>query len=123
MSKYKFGSSSGFVEFYEEETKTNHILSGKAVVDKLNDLEAKLALWDEVIKEREDDIETLHLMRENLEQQLAEKEEENLKLREKYIGLINMNVQEFNKLEKEIEKHNQDKISFCIEQLEKVKEK
>ena len=58
--------------------------------------------------------ENLQRENDNLKQQLAEKEEENLKLREKYIGLINMNVQEFNKLEKEIEKHNQDKISFAI---------
>ena len=42
------------------------------VYKKLADLEAKLALYVEVIKEREDDLETLFLIRDELEKQLAE---------------------------------------------------
>ena len=43
-----------------------------AVKKKISDLEEKLALYAEVIKEREDDLETLFLIRDELEKQLVE---------------------------------------------------
>lgn len=57
---------------------------------------------------------------QKLKRQLKEKEKENLTLRERYNGVINMNIQEFDKLQKELETEYQDKISFAVEQLEKV---
>lgn len=114
-------------------------------VNKIADLEAKLALYNEVIDERQDDIETLHLIRENLEQQLAEKEKQ-LEIYKKQFNEQVWLCEEFRfqleEKEKEIkdltlarfesetnkpvltttEIINQDKISFCIEKLEEVKE-
>ena len=118
MSKYKFESSSGFVEFYEEETKTNHILSGKAVVDKLNYLEAKLA---ESEKEREF---------------LKEENKINKKDADYYFDELNLYKHKLAEKDKEIEKLNkriekqvdngykiiQNCKELQIEQLEKVKE-
>lgn len=83
--------------------------------DKIADLEEKLAESEKEIKiVREQNgrvIEKLDLIvrsNQELEQQLVEKEKSFEWLHNKYA--------------KHIETHNQDKISFCIEKLEKVKE-
>lgn len=59
---------------------------------------------------------------DSLEQQLAEKEKEIERIKTNYVGGM-QNANEATRIFKEQYcKANQDKISFCIEQLEKVKE-
>lgn len=93
------------------------------------DLEAKLAESEEAIKYlkgiKKYDIGEMLTENTRLKQQLAEKD----KLIEFYINSGKEQCEEINKLNNRalnycdaIDKHNQDKISFCVEQLEKVKE-
>lgn len=108
----------GMIKLYKERSKT------------ISDLEAKLAGSEEKIKELEEKIvfeksnafelgerAIMSTLKENnqLKQQLAEKEKE-LDLEKFFFDLVNNP-----KGQQTIKKINQDKISFCVEQLEKVK--
>ena len=89
------------IEEYEEMT------------NKLADLEAKLAKNRKWLASNEGFLEN-----QKLKQQLAEKEKEYQSF--KKIADENVNYLK-NRILEETRNHNQDKIAFCIEQLEKVK--
>ena len=143
MSKYRLDKSAQVVE------NQNYIMTQEEVCERLNDLEEKLAESEEQLLQKERKIEDLMLCEfvattldfnklsaDNckLKQQLAEKDEEirvaysfrkqkcdNLQkaLAEKEEEFMQV-VKDWKSL---VESKNQDKISFCIEKLEKVKEK
>ncbi len=106
---------------------------------KIAELEAKIAELREQIticneENSKSFIKSVNAMRENaeLKQQLAEKEKEieTLKFMMRNMEQASRNVpnamagqrKRIDELTKELKQHNQDKISFAVEQLEKVKE-
>ena len=108
-------------EEYEEmllEEKSGYIDLVSAYADKCKNYKQQLAEKETRIAELEDKdwyegtIKQLEEQNERLIKQLAEKDKEILDVKNWWSYQYNG----------EIERHNQDKISFCIEQLEKVKE-
>lgn len=81
--------------------------------DKISDLEAKLAVADDCADRYWKQLGVVEDENEKLKQQLAEKDEEIERLREVNLE-IPIKQMQFH--------HNQEKISFAVEKLEKVKE-
>ena len=135
MSKYIFRNEKGG---YESAYDKNTLM--KLCYKQIADLEAKLAESEKKVKEYELVIRLDVPVIKQLEQQLAEKEEEIKdrinQVRTLYVQLYELQkaveyCQEHHKKNKLTpltlhnytnEQHNQDKISFAVEQLEKVKE-
>ena len=90
----------------------NNSIENKKLKQQIADLEAKLAESEEFL------IATKWKV-EDLQKQLAEKEKEYQSF--KKIADENVNYLK-NRILEETRNHNQDKISFAVEQLEKVKE-
>ena len=136
MSKERFEwlYNETMLKHYMVDNQNNIQLGYEAIVNLLNqqnkqiaDLEAKLANIEESARAVIDANFRIAEEREKLKQQLAEKEKEieNIKLckcvncTNEYEFMLEGLVED---LEKQIDKDNQDKISFAVEQLEKVKE-
>lgn len=141
MSKEWFIKEGGQVCFKSDNAELNG-WDTQSLVNLLNqqnkqitDLEAKLAESEKKFKASKDAIKfqseeqkewmdkyfNTAIKLEKLEQQLAEKEKELAKWKDKYEQLDLKTGYYISDLEEEVEEANQDKISFCIEQLEKVK--
>lgn len=121
------------VEKADKEIKENYRNYNKLVeeyneiVRSNQDLEKQLAESEEKVKLLENDrvviCNTMDMYIEkvkNLKQQLAEKDKELLEIKQR---IAEKASKEFQEMIYKRENHNQDKISFAVEQLEKVKEK
>ena len=96
----------------------------KELRDKIADLEAKLTRTQNELSAKVEYIHELVEVKDDYKQQLADKKKEIEQLKEQRHIYLNRSVEECNKitdLEFELQHKDQDKISFAVEQLEKVK--
>ena len=115
--RYKYREVSNEVEHYEcywDNKEVCELFDDETVLNRLNEQDFELKKLNQ---------ENINLIEENqqLKQQLAEKDKE-IEYYKKQVKKFNNEAQKYFEDAYCNDFHNQDKISFCIEQLEKVKE-